>query len=700
MNTDGEGEPYRAYFEESPIGVFVTDAAGEFVDANPVACEMVGREREELLSLSIEDVTDLPEGAAIPSSFAKVKETGHARGEHQLVHADGRRIDVLLDTMSLGDDRFVAYVQDVSEKKRYERELERFKAFTEQSSDLITLLDENGRIQYNSPAVEDILGYSQDELIGENPLEYIHPRDRERVADQLQTVLTTTGRGPRAEFRIRDADGEWVWIESYGTNRLADPNVEGVIVNQRDITERKERERTLKQYERAVEQATDLLAAADTEHRLLFANKRYREFHGLSDDDIGTTTLEEVLGPEQFAEIDPRLDAVFEGETHQYEMVRQDPDGDDHHFDIRYYPLRSDYGEVVGIVATMRDITERKERRRKLKQYEYAVESSTDWIVAVDTDHRVLFANSGFRSFHGLDGDARGAPLSEALEESVATEIAPQMERALAGERVEFEHQTTSDGERRPVRSVVFPLEDDDGTVIGVVALIRDISELKDREQQLQVLDRVLRHNLNNKMNIVSGYAESIQDRTTDPFIQESAAKIRANSDQLTQMASKERAITKVLSDPPAMEAVDLATVAQQITSSVRKSHPAATITTELPEQRVEVVVGAVGRALKELLQNAVTHSDRERPAIEVRVRNLPDTVQVQVADDGPGIPEMERAVLTGESEIEPLLHGSGLGLWLVKLIVGRADGTLRFEENEPRGSVVTIAFPRPGTAG
>ncbi|MGM0399180.1 MAG: ATP-binding protein, partial [Halobacteriota archaeon] len=79
----------------------------------------------------------------------------------------------------------------------------------------------------------------------------------------------------------------------------------------------------------------------------------------------------------------------------------------------------------------------------------------------------------------------------------------------------------------------------------------------------------------------------------------------------------------------------------------------------------------------------------------EVHAAISQDAVRIRVVDDGPGIPRMEREVLSGETEIGPLYHGSGLGLWFVNLAVRQADGVLQFEENEPRGSVVSIRLPR-----
>lgn len=205
----------------------------------------------------------------------------------------------------------------------------------------------------------------------------------------------------------------------------------------------------------------------------------------------------------------------------------------------------------------------------------------------------------------------------------------------------------------------------------------------------------MLRHNLNNKMNVISGYAEVIQDETTDPAVKNATKKILDTSDQLTAMVNKERHIVKALADPPPLKPLDLRALARSTVTSIREEYPNATVRTVFLDEPVEIVGGAVRRALSELLTNAIVHSDQESPVVTVSIHLSEETVELRVADDGPGIPEMDRAVLTDEAEIQPLLHGSGLGLWLVRVIAQQSNGAVRFEEHEPRGSVVLLEFTK-----
>lgn len=102
-------------------------------------------------------------------------------------------------------------------------------------------------------------------------------------------------------------------------------------------------------------------------------------------------------------------------------------------------------------------------------------------------------------------------------------------------------------------------------------------------------------------------------------------------------------------------------------------------------------VVKGFGTIIEERLEHAVIHSDQNEPAVFVQLDTEGEMVEIRIADDGPGIPDMDRHVLTEDEEPTALSHGSGLGLWLVHVLVEQSHGNLEVHKNDPRGTVISI---------
>ncbi|MFD1645544.1 histidine kinase N-terminal 7TM domain-containing protein [Haloarchaeobius litoreus] len=225
----------KTVVENMQDAVVVVDSDGRIVDANP-AVEGLGMVRPTAL-IGETAVEVLP-------SFAPVLTGDEPADELSVETDDGTRHFAVtkqpLESASAGTTLLI--LRDVTEQRRIEQ---RYQRLIENSSDMITVLGADGRIKYDSPAIEGLLGYDQDEWVGRRGRERLHPDDQDRLVAEFQQALDERAHTSRHEYRIRHADGSWRVFESFASNLLHDPVVEGIVLNSRDVTDRKRREREL-----------------------------------------------------------------------------------------------------------------------------------------------------------------------------------------------------------------------------------------------------------------------------------------------------------------------------------------------------------------------------------------------------------------------------------------------------------------------
>jgi len=132
---------------------------------------------------------------------------------------------------------------DITERKQQQQ---RFEELIRHSNDIISILDPGGTYLYQSPSVERTLGYDPETHVDQNAFDYVHPDDREDVMAEFVDAVNQPDAIPKIQYRFRQADGSWCWLESVGNNQLDNPAVDGFVVNSRDITARVEFEQELR----------------------------------------------------------------------------------------------------------------------------------------------------------------------------------------------------------------------------------------------------------------------------------------------------------------------------------------------------------------------------------------------------------------------------------------------------------------------
>lgn len=349
-----------------------------------------------------------------------------------------------------------------------------------------------------------------------------------------------------------------------------------------------------------------------------------------------------------------------------------------------------------GTVGVVRDRSELAATRAELAaerdRFRHLFEGGQDPIAEieqVDGEPIVRSVNPVFERVFGYDAaTAEGRSLNDLIlppDHAAAGEALD--DHAAAGEVVRREvERVTADGRRQFLYAGI-PYDTAGDSVRGF-AIYTDITEQKDRERQLQLLHRVLRHNLRNEMTVVLGNAGTLAERL-DGEEQRLAEGIRSTARATSELSEQVRRIESLVEEESSPRLVDLTPLIEAVVE--RNRVPGVSITTELPSACRVTGVAELERAIDNVVENAVVHG-----AANVRVWIEPreGRVALHVSDDGPGIPERERAVLTGTREITQLDHSKGLDLWITRWIVDAAGGSLTFGE-EADGADVILELER-----
>jgi PAS domain S-box-containing protein len=344
-------------------------------------------------------------------------------------------------------------------------------------------------------------------------------------------------------------------------------------------------------------------------------------------------------------------------------------------------------------IIALTDITERKAKQRELKLLSRAIEQADDAVIITDGDGTIEYVNDAFTEMFGYE---RATVLGRTPRLLKSGEHDDSFYRELWNTIVDgevFQSEITNrraNGELFDVELTIAPVEDD-GEVTHYVAIERDVTERKRDSQRLEVLNRVLRHNVRNAMTVVDGNARRIGDQCDDAAVQTLVETITSRAGDLRSAVEKARTVERAIASDRTgtLNAQTLLTTVRDASCDAD-----ATVTVDAPDDLWIVGNHTLEAAVEEAVDNAVEHC--ESGSI-VRLEATPrsdDRVAITVSDDGPGIPDHERQVLEAGEESD-LHHGSGLGLWVMQWVVTSLGGDVTITTGNDGGTVVTFTLPR-----
>ena len=567
----------------------------------------------------------------------------------------------------------------------------------------MVLLDREGRIQRSNARARVLMGVAEPDAIIGRPFHValfgeagtceacVH-----MAAIREQTVVRGT-HGVRSRGVVYDITA-------------APHPLGGAVVTFDDVTEHRALE---ERYRRVVETSSDAIVITDRDYRIAFANPAAIELFGRGPDLIGQPAAITVPD-DMLAMVRDREDRALAGEPQSYEAAVQRPDGGRRVLSITTAPLR-ELGEVTGIVASLRDITEERVRvgalARSEERYTRLVESASDGIFTVSSDGRFTAVN---RSFERAVGRKRTSLLGESLTSLVDERDVPVAQRLLldtiAGERCRGQlRYRSAKGEIRHGAVITSPVVED-GSITGALGIMRDMTdEMRLAEQLLQQeklaavgqLVSGVAHELNNPLAGVMAFSQLLlaSPAARDAEARSAAETIHREAQRAAKIVS--HLLTFARQQPAERTETDLnALVADtlELRRHALRSHGievAVALDPALPHSWAD------GFQLQQVLLNLLVNAEQALAAwsgprrITVRTARVGDQLELTVADTGPGIAlEKRDRIFNPFFTTKPVGQGTGLGLSISDGIVREHGGRIRVESQPGEGATFVVEIP------
>lgn len=694
---------------------FAVDTEWRFTYVNEKAEELLDRPASELVGENVWEEFPAAMAERFYDEYHRAMETGEAVTFEEYFAPLSTWFEVRAYPSA---DGLSVYFQDVTTRKERERLLN---DLLDTNRALIDALSRDGVAERVAEAAAETLGFEINAVhLYDEEIDRLFPTAVTERTRQLigEPPTYAVGEGvvgeafaagvTRIHDDVRAADGfEYGPIRSsmtlplgeHGTLSVGslDPGrfdatdrqvAELLTASAQSALERLVRERELRRYGSVLETVQEMVYVLDTEGRCTMATQPLADRLGYEREAMIGRSADEILNEaaiEQGQRAIARLLANPDSVSETYETTARTTDGDCFPVEVEL-SLLEDEG-FVGTVGVIRDISELERAKKELgderDRFTYLFETLPDPVDEVmfeDGEPIVRGVNAAFERTFGYDGsELVGSPLPEAFSMPMT-----------AKEAVEHTMATTVGTRQFLFRRVPYR-SDGDRYAFGIYT---DITPLKERERQLKVLHRALRHDLRNGLNVVTAAANQLAAAECRTDRRDLAGVLEERAHSLVALSEDAAAIERTIANPDGAGRIDAVPIVE---STVERYRDELAIETDLPQTLPVIADHRLGSAMSSLLENVREHCPPEggeegRPHARVTLERAGGVGELRVEDDGPGIPAFERELVDGTREITQLEHGSGLGLWLVKWTVESYGGRVAFEEGP--GTTVLIHLP------
>ncbi|OUJ19548.1 Signal transduction histidine kinase containing several PAS domain and REC domain [Methanonatronarchaeum thermophilum] len=697
-------EKFRSFVENAPDGIIVHDLNGKIILANQMASNLLGYTKKELIGMEIPDIDPLAYKELPLNVFWKEVGSGESKSiESRHKRKDGETYPVRVSLKKISVDgmpAIIAFFRDITEIKKAQKTVEKNEKQLKKSQEIAKVgsweLDiSTGKLDW-SEETHRIFGTEfEKDLEYRDFLKTVHPEDQDYVDNAWKKAVQTGDYD--VEHRIV-VDGEVKWVHQKASITRVDGEPVSAFGTVQDITERKKLEERLKEYKRAIEGSTDLMAAVDVNKEFIFANKKYQQFFGIDNSKkLVGKKLKDIYSGSELETINKNINDALNGETVKYTMKRgKNPE---RHFDIRYYPLK-EKDKVRGVVGVLRDITERKKIEKDLKTKDKAIQASKNAISIINSSGRYTHVNPAWTKLFGYTLDEVVGKKQTEISSDTKTKQTKQkiLEKVKKhGEwteetKIKTDKNTKSDKIHVEISSS--KIETDD-TTIGYINIYKDITSRKKSEERREFLHTLLRHDVKNKIQLIQGYHDLITEQKlpeqTENYLKKSNQAVRDSLDIIEKIK-----IMQKLEEKTEIQEIDINKTIKKVIEK-EEPHAQQKNINIIHKKGCQKVLG--GTLLNELFSNIIENSIRHAECNVILIKTIEDKnkCQIVIEDDGQGLPRQTKKIFNkgfkkGENA------GSGLGLYFAKTITNRYNGEISAEQSEKGGAKIKIELQKPKT--
>ena len=731
---------FKALVQEGSDMISIIDADGKYCYTTPTTTAILGITPEEFESNTIFDFIH-PDDIESASSY--MQQISH---ENKVVVApfrlrnknnEWRWIETVLTNMMENPavKGFVANSRDITEKieldKKNQLSEQRFKALVQEGSDLIGIIDQEGKYIYVSPTSISVLGINPEEFIGKSPFEFIHPDDVEKTLQSLQKIATEN-KVLVDPFRFQNDKKEWRWIETVLTNMLENPSVNGIVANSRDITERRKAEKELveafSEKNSILERITEAFVSLDKNWCYTYMNKKAGE--------IFNRDPEKMVGKHIWTEFPEGLNQAFHLAYEKAMLTQEYVHVEEHYKPYDLWFENHIYPSPEGLSIFFRDISERKRNEEIIIQsnerFEKVTEATNDgiwdWNIVDDTFYR----SNVFENFFGIDVQKSLTEVDFWKEDNFHPQdiqkIRDSIQQAIADPlttRWELEYRIFDQ-----FKNILYVIDrgviirDNTGKAIRMVGAMSNITEQREMTLQLSELNRSLEkhtselersneeleqfafvasHDLQEPLRMVSSFMDLLERKYGDRLDEKGHQYIHFATNgakRMKQIILDLLEYSRANKPTDGKEEVDMNEILSEFKQLRRKviAEKKASITSDaLPI--LKSYKASITQILHCLLDNALKYSkENNPPMVEINVIENEKEWEFSIKDNGIGIDSQfydKIFIIFQRLHNKDRFEGTGIGLSIVKKHLEFLGGKIWLKSKVGEGSVFYFTIPK-----